>query len=305
MRRDILLLIFPAVLLLNCNKDVKNFNDMHFVFQFDETQVRLDNFGLPSTLPAGHAALTPDMHLLSVHYIEFSPDATTPFKSGAVIYTAPETTLGGDLAIDFDSSKVAGENTDFLTLNLERLPPGTYKYIRASVAYQNYDISYNLNNIPLVGDLTAQSGTVASFIGFNTYIRNLTVNNMTTAINANKLQGFWAFETAFTDPYSAYNAIYSGQSPEGATTVVNPIDATSPVPEGSCVITGEFAEPLVINGDETGELYIYLSFSTNQSFEWVDTNGNAQWDIDASDPDLTEEVVDMGLRGLIPSWEWK
>ena len=102
-----------------------------------------------------------------------------------------------------------------------------------------------------------------------------------------------------------YNAIYTGQSPAGATTVVNPIDATSPVPAGSCVITGAFSEPLIINGDETGELYISLSFSNNQSFEWVDTNGNGQWDIDATNPENTESVTDMGLRGMIPSWEWK
>ena len=96
-----------------------------------------------------------------------------------------------------------------------------------------------------------------------------------------------------------------GESPAGATTVVNPIDATSPVPAGSCVITGAFSEPLIINGDETGELYISLSFSNNQSFEWVDTNGNGQWDIDATNPENTESVTDMGLRGMIPSWEWK
>ncbi len=298
-------ILLLAGFLSACNKDVKNFNDIHFQFVFAEDQPRLDNFGNPSVIAAGNAAQTPEMRELSVHYIELSQNETIPFNEGVVLYTAPETTEGGDNAIDFDASQVAGENTDFVKINFDRLPAGTYKFIRVSVAYQNYDIQYNINNIPLVGDLENQLGTVASFIGFNTYIRDLKVKNLTTTINANKLQGFWAFETQFTDALSGYNAIYTGQSPALATTVVNPINATSPVPAGSCVITGEFADPLVITGDETEELFIYLSFSTNQSFEWTDTNTNGKWDIDASVPDNTEEVTDMGLRGLIPSWEWK
>lgn len=288
-----------------CNKDVRTFNDIHFSFEFDATQERLDNLGNPSTVPAGHATQTPDFKLMSVHYIELSQDQFTPFKEGTVLYLARETDEGGEGAIDFDSSLVAGAGSDFLKINLERLVPGTYEYVRVSVAYQQYTINYNVNNIPIIGNLPDQSGTVASFIGYRTYIRDLNIENLTTPIYANKPQGFWGFETLFTGDLADYNAIYTGQSPAGATTVVNPIDATSPVPAGSCVITGRFAEPLVINGDETGELYITFSFSINESFEWVDTNGNGAWDIDASNAENTEQVTDMGLRGLIPNWEWK
>jgi len=298
-------LIVCIVLFASCNKDVKTFNDIHFSFGFDETQIRLDNLGNPATLPAGHAAQTPVMRLLSVHYIEMTPDAFTPFGDGSILYKAVETAEGGQTAIDFDSSNVSGEGADFVQINLARLPAGTYHYIRASVAYQNYDISYNILNIPTVGDLYDQTGTVASFIGYRTYIRNLTVSNLSIPVNANKAQGYWGFETHFTDVLEPYNAIYTGQAPEGATTVVNPIDDTSPIPAGSCVITGEFSEPLVITGDETGELYITMSFSINQSFEWTDTNLNGEWDIDATNAANTEVIADMGLRGMIPSWEWK
>ena len=298
-------LFIAAIILSSCNKDVRTFSDMHFSFVFDETQERLDNFGNPATIPVGHAAQTPEFSLMSVHYIELSQDAFTPFKDGTILYMAPETDAGGESAINFDSSLLANENTDFLKVNLERLQPGTYLYARVSVAYQQYTVDYNLNNVPVIGNLPNQRGTVASFIGYRTYIGDLKIENLTTTINANKAQGFWGFETLFTDGLADYNAIYTGQAPAGATTVVNPIDATSPVPAGSCVITGAFTEPLVINGDETGELYISLSFSNNQSFEWVDTNGNGQWDIDATNPENTEAVTDMGLRGMIPSWEWK
>jgi hypothetical protein len=40
-----------------------------------------------------------------------------------------------------------------------------------------------------------------------------------------------------------------------------------------------------------------MSLSINNSFEWVDVNGNGKFDVD---PGSGENVVDMGLRGLIP-----
>lgn len=303
----IILFLFIGFITLttSCKKDVKSFNDIHFSFQFDASQIRLDNVGEPSVIPAGNAAQTPVMNLLSVHYIELSQTENTLFKEGIVLYYATETETGGETAIDFDSSNVSPENVDFVKINLDRLPPGTYNYIRASVAYQNYDIQYNVLNIPGYGNLYDQTGTVASFIGYRTYISDLTVSALTIPIFANKEQGFWGFETHFTDILDPYNTIVTGQAPAGATTVVNPIAGTSPVPPGSCVITGKFDEPLIITGDETSELYIYMSFSINQSFEWIDTNTNGKWDVDATNNDLTEVIVDMGLRGMSPSWEWK
>lgn len=180
--------------------------------------------------------------------------------------------------------------------------------MRVSAAYQNYTVKFNLLNIPVIGNLYNQSGTIASFIGYRTYIRNLLVKNLSIDLHQEKDQGFWAFETNLSSPYDSYNVIDTGQAPVGATTVVNPINATSPVPANSCVITGKFDEPLIITGEEADEedakdLHIILSFSTNESFEWIDTNGNGEWDIDASNPTLTEQVVDMGLRGLLPSWQ--
>lgn len=278
-------------------------NSMKFQFRFDANQARLNNLGLPASIPAGNAAQTPDFHGMSVHYIELVPDIWTQYGTGFVAYKGPELMINGEKAIDFDNNIVSDENKIFQTVSLKNVPPGTYRFIRASVAYQNYDVVYNINNIPIIGNLLNQHGTVASFVGFNTYIKNITPKTKTLAVNGAKKQGFWAFETSLSAPYDAYNDIYSGEAPAGATTVVNPLAATSPIPPGSCVVTGQLTQPLVITGNETQDITVTMSFSINKSFEWIDYNGNGKLDLDASNPNANDKIVDMGLRGMIPSWE--
>ena len=80
----------------------------------------------------------------------------------------------------------------------------------------------------------------------------------------------------------------------GATTVPNPIFDTSPIPAGSCVVTGAFDQPLVITGNETKDIVITVSLSTNNSFEWTD-NGDGLFQ-----PEVGDAVVDMGVRGMVP-----
>ncbi|MBL7943001.1 MAG: hypothetical protein JNM00_09560 [Flavobacteriales bacterium] len=255
-----------------------------FRFAFDPNQERLDNFGNPSTLPAGHAAQSPEFRAISAHYVELTPNALTWLGDGEVLYDGPETDAGGAMAIDFSQSIVVDEGENFLALNLSDLQPGTYPFIRVSLAYQNYDIDFLQSGL----DLT---GTVASFIGYNTYISSYNINTQTIAVNDDRLQGYWGFETdVLGTPYTT-----TGQAPEGATTVPNPLWDTSPIPAGSCVVTGEFAEPLVITGNETSDIVVTLSLSTNQSFEWVDTNPDGKYE-----PAAGENVVDMGIRGLVP-----
>jgi hypothetical protein len=127
-------------------------------------------------------------------------------------------------------------------------------------------------------------------VGYNTYIGSYLVNTQTIAVNDDKLQGYWGMEVV--TPFVTQT--FQGQSPQGATTVPNPLASTSPIPAGSCVVTGNFAEPLVITGSETEDIVVTLSLSSNQSFEWIDTNSNGIFE-----PEF-EQVVDMGLRGLIP-----
>lgn len=298
-------ILLGSVLLGACNKDVTTFNKIYFKMAFAEDQARLDNFGNPVTIPAGHAAQTPDMQKMSVHYIEVLQDSLVQLGDGVILYQSPETSEGGERAIDFAASAISEEGTQFASMQIERLPAGTYTYIRASVAYQQYGVLFDLHNVPVLGTLNDQTGLIGSFVGYNTYIETLTLDQLSVDIHANKAQGFWAFETQLTDAAAPYNAIYTGQAPAGATTVVNPLHATSPIPEGSCVITGRFDPPLVVEEGETRDLEITLSFSLNQSFEWIESTTNGKWDIDATDPESSESVVDMGVRGLIPIWTWK
>lgn len=135
--------------------------------------------------------------------------------------------------------------------------------------------------------------TVASFIGFNTYIGSHKVKDSTITENSNKAQGYWAFETAVP---GVGGFLTKGQAPADATTVPNPLFATSPVPAGSCLVTGVFASPLLVTGNETADINIIVSLSVNKSFEWIDADGNMTYD-----PLAGDQVIDMGIRGMIPA----
>lgn len=279
------------LLVTSCKKseDRSNGPKINFIFKFDSTQARLNNLGNPSGIPPGHAAQSPVFNTMSAHYVELAQDALTAIGSGVILYRAPETTTGGANAIDFDQSAFAGNDEVFLSVPIKSMAPGSYNWLRVSLAYQNYNIKYKYNGVNL-------SGTIASFIGFNTYIRNYKVKDSSISVNDDRLQGYWAFETS----YLGFGAVSSGQAPAGATTVPNPLQSTSPIPAGSCVVTGQFASPLNITGSETNDITIVVSLSTNKSFEWIDNDGNGTYDpVDAAGAPL-DAVVDMGIRGLIP-----
>jgi hypothetical protein len=252
-------------------------------FRFDSTQVRLNSVGQPATVPPGRGAQSPLFNAMSAHYVEFAPTALTALGAGDVVYHAPETTLGGATAIDHDLGINVGNGGTFLDIPLSDLQPGTYSWLRVSLAYQNYDIRFWALGLPF-------TGTIGSFIGYNTYIGSHVVHDSTVTVNANKLQGYWAFEVQ--DPPFA-TPVTQGQAP--GTTVVNPLFATSPIPAGSCVVTGSFAEPITITGNETEDVVITVSLSTNKSFEWSETDGDGRFE-----PLDGETPVDMGVRGMIP-----
>lgn len=258
-----------------------------FKFKFDPNQERFNSFGQPATVPNGNAAQSPAFNAISGHYVELIPTALTTLGGGEIVYQGPETNAGGAMAIDFNQAKVVGENEVFLSIPIDELAVGTYEYVRVSVSYQNYDITYNASGF------SGLTGTLASFVGYNTYITNVVIDQESIVVNDDKLQGFWAFETTVNVGGTNFTQTTSGQAPVGATTVPNPIFASSPIPQGSCLVTGAFETPLTITGNETEDVEVVLSVSTNQSFEWTDPDGNGQYDpLDGDVP------VDMGLRGL-------
>ena len=281
-----LLLCATLLFFSSCSKDNDNTTTQEpqlvVKFKFDKNQQRLDNFGNPASIPANHATQSPDFNTMSAHYIEFAPNALTALGSGEIVYKGAETTAGGANAVDFSKAKIVSENEVFLSIPIKNLTPGSYEWVRVSLTYQNYNIDFLFNG-------TDYTGTLASFVGFNNYITSYPVNTQTVTVNANRLQGYWAFETLGT--------ISEGQAPQGATTVPNPIANTSPVPAGSCVVTGQFSTPLTVTGNETTNKEVTLSLTVNKSFEWQEVNADGKFE-----PSAGENVVDMGFRGLVPSY---
>lgn len=287
-----------GVLFFSCKKDTETTTTdpkLVFKFKFDAAQERLNNIGQPSAMPAGHAGQSPVFNTMSAHYIELAPTALTALGKGVILYRAAETNSGGSNAIDFEKSAFAGDNETFYETPLKNISPGEYDWLRLSLAYQNYTVKYFVDTV--IAGISVQqefNGTVASFIGFNTYIKDYKIKDQNITVNANKKQGYWGFETTVNFNGVNYPFHTAGQAPEGATTVVNPLFATSPVPAGSCVVTADFPPGgLKITGNETTDIIVEISLSTNKSFEWTEVIYDGKWA-----PTKGEQVVDMGIRGM-------
>ena len=255
-----------------------------FKVKLNPNQERLNNVGEPTGVPQGHGAQTPDFNGISAHYIELAPTAYTQVGEGEVLYHAPETTSGGDNAIDFDQATIVNDGEVMYSISLKDVDPGTYQYARVSLGYQNYDVDFRAEGYDF-------KATLASFVGYNNYITSFKVKDETVTVNANKLQGYWAWET-HPNQVLTEAMVETGQAP--GTTVPNPLSDTSPIPAGSCLVTGGFTNELTITGDETEDIVVELSLSINNSFEWEDANEN-----NIFEPLDGDEVVDMGIRGLI------
>jgi len=267
-----------------------------FKFKFDSTQVRLNNFGQPTVVAAGNAGQSPKFNGMSAHYIELAQTDMTAVGGGVVLYKAEETTCAGAKAITFCKSVVCKENDVCFSIPISSVTPGTYKWFRVSLAYQNYDIKVRANGQNL-------NGTIASFVGFNTYFTKYKMKNAVMTPTAgggagNHAQGYWGFYANIT------GTEFKSDGQSAGTTVVNPNFANSPIPAGSCLVTGEFYKmatssnaPLVISGTETNDIIITISLSTNKSFEWKELTNDGLFQ-----PEIGETVVDMGLRGMIPKY---
>ncbi len=296
-----------ALIFVSCTKSGTTERYLIFKFKFDPTQERLNDTGGIATVAPGNAALSPVFNKMSAHYLELSPNANTLLGQGAFWM------LGElkDSAIDFSKSTLAGDGETFFSVPLSAVKPGTYEYLRMSLAYQNYDVAYRMDTV--VNGVSFNSnyiGTIASFIGYNTYISDYLIKTKTVTINGKRRQGYWGFETIVGSNGIYFPAVTkTGQAPDSATTVVNPLFATSPVPKGSCVVTAAFNQtkyfkdgtstilkaPLTITGTEKESIIVECSLSTNKSFEWREIVNNGMWD-----PLKGEQVIDMGIRGMKP-----
>jgi hypothetical protein len=297
--KSLVAVCLSAVLFTSCLKSKDHGVEAFLIvkLKFDSTQVRLNNVGQPSTIPAGNAAQSPIFNKMSVHYIELATTANTQIGQGFVLYRATESTNAGAAAIDFNKSFLASNGDAVFSIPISDALKGNFQWLRVSLAYQNYDVKFRVDtvvsSIAFNGDYT---GTIASFIGYNTYLTNYAIKNQVVNVNGNKAQGYWGFESNITSGSVNVPILQTGQAPAGSTTVVNPLFATSPIPAGSCVVTAQFTPGnLIITGTETKDIVVEVNLSTNKSFEWKDNNGNGKWDLLKG-----EQVVDMGIRGMIP-----
>ena len=284
--KKIIFIVSSCFILFSCTKNIELEKEPKLIVKLvlNDNQERLGNAGKPASIPVGNAGQTPIFNGISAHYLELAPSAYTQLGSGSILYHAAETSQGGSIAIDFSKAIIKKSNDIFLEIPLKNISAGDYEWVRLSLSYQNYDVQFYYNSVPY-------TGTLASFVGYNSYIKSYLIKNQSVTVDSNKSQGYWGFE--------AISGVQTGQAPPGATTVPNPLFATSPIPAGSCVVTGKFATKLTITNNETQDIELLMNLSINKSFEWKDVNGNGRWDVDANSG---EKVVDMGLRGLIPDW---
>lgn len=263
-----------------------------FKFICDSIQARLGNTGAPSTIAEGYAAQSPRINGLSANAIELAQTDQTALGQGLQLYKGQETVCGGANAITFCKSVVCKNGDVFFSVPLSQVVAGTYKWLRLSLAYQNFDIKVKNTSAGII------DGTIAAFTGYNTYVSKYRMKGAVMTPTAygvgNKQQGYWGFYA------SVFNTAVKIDGQAQQTTVVNP-NAASPVPAGSSVITGEFyntgasaAQPLVITGSETQDIIITVSLSTNKSFEWKEFTADGLFQ-----PEIGEFVVDMGARGLM------
>jgi hypothetical protein len=291
-----MMLLFSSLLVASCWRKEEIANPMlRIKIKTDADLERLDSKGLPATIQTGNAAQTPLIKNLSPGYIEFFQDAKTPVGKGFIAYQAEQTQAGGEAAFDFSKCKIIRDGDLFMEVPLKELAKGTYQWVRASMAYQNADLIFNLINVPNLGELQDERGTISMFTGFNTFITKHKIREKEEIINANKKFGYWAFETVLDRGFAQHNTIKNGQAV--GTSSVNPNFAIAPVPIGSGIMTGSFSTPLTITGTELHDITLTLSLSTHQSFEWVDSHKNGKWDLDVQNF-IAEPIIDAGFRNI-------
>jgi hypothetical protein len=283
MRNFLVIFLFALLIFFTgCSKE-QDVPMLVFKYTFDELGERQDNFGNPASIPANHAAQTPDFKALGVHSIELINSQPGLPTDQTIVYKGSEVNFNGQNGIDFEKELIVEEGEVLVRIPLSEITPGTYNYLRNSLGYQAYNIDF-LYTDPTFGPMDLNAD-IASFVGFKTYINDFDLGGENIVVNDIVNQGYWAFHLS-----SPVSITQTGNAP--TTTVPNPLDAVSPIPLGSCLVTGRFDSPLVVTGEETADIVVEVAVSINQSFEWEEINQDGKYE------PAIETVVDMGTRGL-------
>jgi hypothetical protein len=300
LKSSTLLLLSAVLSFCSCQKRPDPL--VHFRVKFDPLQERLNANGMPAGITPGRAAQTPLVNSIGIQQMELATSSSTAVGKGVVLFSTPTTVAGGETAIDFGQLKFAKDGETFISIPMSQLGIGRFEWVRVAVAYQNFDVLFNMLNVPFSGSFNDERGTLASFLGANNYLTQYRISSKDDVVNGNRKQGYWGFESKLASAYSSNNRVYTGQAPDGGTTIVNPLYHTAPTTNGACFVTGKFDSPLSITGKEVQDITVTLSFSTNRSFEWEESIvRNGKWDADrqaALTAPTIERVMDTGLRGL-------
>jgi hypothetical protein len=295
-----MLLASIVLVLASCGK--KNNTYVHFKIKFDPLQERLNSVGIPVGVTAGKSAQTPVLNGIGINSLEMCFNGNVPLGTGSVLHNTLETQKGDTKYIELTQVKMAKDGEIILSVPMSDIPKGKYEWIRTGVAYENFDVQFNLLNAPSAGNFLDERGAMAVITNTNSFISKLKVFNREENIDGAKKQGFWLFESKLSPGYASYNTIYQGQMAANSITFVNPLAQSSPISKEANIITGRLETPLSILGNEEEDITVVLSFSTNKIFEWEDNiNRNGKWDIDLKGVSTTpsiELVSDVGLRGM-------
>lgn len=249
------------------------------ILDVDETLPRLDNFGEPADeIPPGHAAQHPRFRTIGASWGELVPTAYTPLGGGTELFDTPRR----EEAHEYAALPKPSPGEVLVSVPFSALEPGSYEYLRLALAFQRYEVEGHALYMGI--DVTADVD-IASFVDDELYIDRFDIGDTEVQVDAVKTQGYYA-------AWTQYTGVVQGQVPVGATTVPNPLDASSPIPVDSCVVTGVFDAPMVVTGDESEDRVVRITMSTNRSFEWQDLNDDGLWQ------PFDEPVADMGLRGM-------
>ena len=150
---------------------------------------------------------------------------------------------------------------------LKNINPGTYEWLRVSLAYQNYDVRYFVDTSISGFHFTGSSGYRGVVYRVRFHIQSYKIKTKEVVLNANRKQGYWGFETTVSAGGFTMEDTLTGQAPPGATTVPEPDLSTSPIPQGSCVVTGAFVPgKLTITGNETKDIVVQVALFHQQKF---------------------------------------
>lgn len=284
-----------ALVFLGCKKEANP--QIQVIWQQDPFQERLDNEGRLSPVSSSNLSLSPKLNTIAVEHIELLPSDPTRLFSGATLYSANNKQTVNDTTVSLEKLVFTPQSTPLSTSPLKSLQGKTFQWVCVWLAYQSFDVRFNLNNVPNIGTITDESGTFNAFLGANTFISRHKVITKEDIVNDYRPQGYWLFETNLRAAFTTYNTFYRGQLPPRSVTAVNPLSATLATPRNSSIFIARLDKPITITGEEKNDVTITLTFSTNQSFEWRDNNRNGRWDIDVQNIQ-NEPVINFGLRGM-------